>query len=219
LGAFRWSAMAIGCALALGNYALRFCKWELYLRRLGIRVPFGDSLQIFLAGFSLTMTPGKVGEVLKAYLLRETRGVPMARTAPIVVAERLTDLIALLALAIGAIGVFTEKLAGGGRTFMWFAAGLVGAILIVASWRALVHAILDGAARIGPLARLVPKLREFYDSMHQLVRPAPLVAATLLSVAAWAAECAAFWFVLHGFPGPGEGASLKLCTFIYASMT
>jgi len=217
LGAFRWSAMAIGCALALANYALRFCKWELYLRRLGIRVPLGDSLQIFLAGFSLTMTPGKVGEVLKAYLLRETHGVPMARTAPTVVAERLTDLIALLALAIGGVGA----LAAGGRTFMWFAGGLVAAILIVASWRALVHAILDGAARLGGpdsfIGRAMPKLREFYDAMYELLRPAPLVAATALSIGAWAAECAAFWVVLHGFPG--ADASLKLCTFIYASMT
>src|SRR5262249_35563391 len=78
LGAFHWSAAAMALGLALVNYALRFCKWELYLSRLGISVPFGDSLQIFLAGFSLTMTPGKIGEVLKAYLLRETRGVPMA---------------------------------------------------------------------------------------------------------------------------------------------
>src|SRR5207302_10871007 len=131
----------------------------------------------------------------------------------IVVAERLTDLIAILALAIGGIGA----LSGGGRAFMWFAAALVATILIVASWRALVHFILDSAAKVGPLARLVPKLREFYDSMYQLVRPTPLVLATALSTLAWAAECAAFWVVLHGFPG--AEASLKLCTFIYASMT
>jgi uncharacterized protein (TIRG00374 family) len=206
--------MAAALGLALGNYALRFCKWELYLRRLGIRVPFGDSLQIFLSGFSLTMTPGKVGEVLKAYLLRETRGVPMARTAPTVVAERLTDLIALLALAIGGIGA----LSGGGRLFMWFAGGLVAAILIVASWRSLVHWILERIGKMGgPMGRAVPKLREFYDSMFELLRPVPLVAATVLSVGAWACECAAFWIVLHGFPG--ADASLKLCTFIYASMT
>ena len=41
--------------------------------------------------------------------------------------------------------------------------------------------------------------------------------ATLLSVVAWLCECVAFWLVLRGFEG--TGASLKLCTFIYATMT
>src|SRR5207248_2162695 len=85
--------------------------WELYLRRLGVRIPLRDSFGIFLSGFSLTVTPGKIGEVLKSYLLREVHGVPMARTAPIVIAERLTDLVALAALALVGVGA----LAGGER--------------------------------------------------------------------------------------------------------
>ena len=47
-----------------------------------------DSLQVFLAGFALTVTPGKLGEAVKAVLLRASHRIPMARTAPIVIAER-----------------------------------------------------------------------------------------------------------------------------------
>ena len=63
-------------------------------------MPLFDSLLLFLSGFALTVTPGKVGEVLKSYLLRESFGQPIARTAPIVLAERLTDLIGLLLLTL-----------------------------------------------------------------------------------------------------------------------
>src|SRR5207249_4789587 len=101
------------------NYLLRFLKWELYLRRLGVRIPLSDSFLIFLSGFSLTVTPGKVGEVLKSYLLREAHGVPMARTAPIVVAERLTDLVALALLAV--VGVGTLLRGAGGERIAWVA--------------------------------------------------------------------------------------------------
>src|SRR4051812_9161616 len=59
-----WTAFA-GLGLALVNYGLRFLKWQYYLGRLGIAVPPGRSLGIFLSGFSLTVTPGKIGEVLK----------------------------------------------------------------------------------------------------------------------------------------------------------
>jgi len=207
LRAFAWPAAAAALGLAALNYALRFAKWQLYLARLEIEIPVADSLKIFLSGFSLTVTPGKIGEVLKSYLLREAHGVPMARSAPIVIAERLTDLIACVALAVGGVGVL-----GGGVKLVWVACGLVIAFLVGVSSRPLVRWAIDLLPE-----RFRPKLHEFYGAMHALVRPAPLTLATLLSIAAWAAECAAFWLVLRGFPG--ADASLKLCTFIYAAMT
>src|SRR6185312_948054 len=98
LEAFRWWAFGAACALAFGNYCLRFLKWEFYLARLDIRgIPKADSFLTFLSGFVLTVTPGKVGEVFKSLVLHETHRVPMPKTAPIVVAERVTDLIGIIA--------------------------------------------------------------------------------------------------------------------------
>ena len=209
---YAWATAAGALCLAAINYLLRFLKWELYLRRLGVRIPLRDSFGIFLSGFSLTVTPGKVGEVLKSYLLREAHGVPMARTAPIVVAERLTDLVALAAIALVGVGA----LAGGERV-AWVALGLVGvAIAVVASER-LAHAVIDLVGAMPGVGKLAPKLREFYGATKELVAPTPLVLATLLSIVAWLCECVAFWLVLRGFDG--AAASLKLCAFIYATMT
>jgi glycosyltransferase 2 family protein len=209
---YAWATAAGALTLAAINYLLRFLKWELYLRRLGVRIPLRDSFGIFLSGFSLTVTPGKVGEVLKSYLLREVHGVPMARTAPIVVAERLTDLVALAALALIGVGALA-----GGERIAWVALGLVGvAVAVVASER-LAHKVIDLIGAAPGIGKLAPKLREFYGATKELLAPAPLVVATLLSIVAWMCECLAFWLVLHGFDG--AAASLKLCTFIYATMT
>jgi uncharacterized membrane protein YbhN (UPF0104 family) len=211
LARYAWSTAALALALASANYLLRFAKWELYLRRLGVRIPLGDSLRIFLAGFSLTVTPGKIGEVLKAYLLREAHGVPMARTAPTVLAERATDLVALVVLAVGGADAL-----GGGRLLLWIASGLVAAMVGCAAWPRLTHALIDVAARLPVVGRAAPKLREFYDATAILLAPTPLALATLISIAAWACECVAFWVVLRGF---SVEISLSLCTFIYAAMT
>ncbi len=212
---FAWAAAAGALSLAAINYLLRFLKWELYLRRLGVRIPLRDSFAIFLSGFSLTVTPGKVGEVLKSYLLREAHGVPMARTAPIVVAERLTDLVALALLAL--VGVGSILHGAGAERIAWVALGLVGvAVACVASER-LAHALIDLVAAVPGIGKLAPKLREFYGATRELLAPAPLLLATLLSVVAWLCECVAFWLVLRGFPG--AQAPLLLCTFIYAAMT
>src|SRR4051794_23641459 len=104
LASFAWTAALAGVGLALCNYLVRFLRWHYYLRVLGLEVPAGESLLVFLGGFALTVTPGKLGEAVKAFLLRESRGIPATRTAPIVLAERFTHLVGLLLLAGG--GVF-----------------------------------------------------------------------------------------------------------------
>src|SRR6516162_2252418 len=71
LASFSWRMAALGCLLAAGNYLVRFGRWEYYLRVLGVRIAARDSLAVFLSGFALTVTPGKLGEAVKAFLLRQ----------------------------------------------------------------------------------------------------------------------------------------------------
>lgn len=223
--------LLLGLVLASVNYLFRFVRWQYYLRLLDVPTwpqPQGhaasgtrflslyDSLLIFLAGFALTVTPGKVGEVLKSYLLRESHQQPIAKTAPIVLAERLTDLIGLLLLML--IGVATWMRPA---HHYLLAIGLLLCLLLLllASWRSLVYAVLalaEKLPRLGPT--LVPKLREFYDAAYVLVRPLPLLAATLTSICSWFAECLAFYLMIRGFSDGGQ-ASVTLATFIYAVMT
>ena len=70
---FRWLAFVAALGLASFNYFLRFLKWEYYLAQLRVNdVPKGESLLVFLSGFVLTITPGKVGEVFKSAVLAKT---------------------------------------------------------------------------------------------------------------------------------------------------
>ncbi|MEC7232442.1 MAG: lysylphosphatidylglycerol synthase domain-containing protein, partial [Planctomycetota bacterium] len=114
-------APAAACALSLTNYLVRFPRWQRYLRLIGSEVRGAESLRIYLAGLSLTVSPGKVGEALKSWLLREVDGTPLSRSAPIVLAERVTDLfgfIVLIAVTAGTsehlgIALFTALVAAG----------------------------------------------------------------------------------------------------------
>jgi len=212
LRAFGWWRVAPVLGLAALNYLVRFVKWHYYLRVLEVRLPPGESLLVFLAGFVLTVTPGKLGEVVKSYLLKERRGIPMARTAPIVVAERVTDLIALIFLAL--IGVFTY---GVGAAGLLVGVGVIALFLALVAWRRLALGVIRLASRLPLIRRLGHKLEEAYASMAALTRPAPLLWATVLSTLAWFCECAGFYLVVRGFPG--ASASLHAATFIYAAMT
>jgi uncharacterized protein (TIRG00374 family) len=212
LASFAWSAALAGLGLALANYLVRFLRWQYYLRVLGLDVPVGESFLVFLGGFALTVTPGKLGEAIKAFLLRETRGIPASRTAPIVIAERFTDLLGLLLLT--GVGVFTFDV---DRRFLAAGAALIGAGLLVVSVESIAKLALRVAARVPGVRAFAPKLEEFYLSTAALLRPGPLVIAVLIAIAAWACECLAFWLIVRGFPG--ASVALRAAVFIYATMT
>mgnify|MGYP001452595715 CR=1 FL=1 len=67
--------------LAALNYALRYLRWSYYLKVLEIRVPIGLNCLVFLSGLAMSITPGKAGEFLKSYLLRDRAAVPRPRRA------------------------------------------------------------------------------------------------------------------------------------------
>jgi glycosyltransferase 2 family protein len=213
LAAFHWGWAALACLLAAANYAIRFGRWQLYLRTVGVtNVRPADSLQVFLAGFALTVTPGKLGEVVKAALLRASHRIPMAKTAPIVIAERITDLVALLLLAL--VGVFSY---GVNPRFLIAGAVLVVAGLVVVSVDPVAKAAIRIAGRMPVLRRFAHRFDDFHAHTAILIAPAPLLAATALATISWFFECLAFFVVVRGFPGAHLG--LQAATFVYAAMT
>lgn len=111
--------------LAPANYVFRFYKWTILLRRAGLRVPPRLSLTIFLAGLSMTVTPAKAGEILKAHYLKETVGVPYRTSAPVVVAERVLDSASMLVLAVA--GAVTGVGAAAGLSTFRYGVWIVGA--------------------------------------------------------------------------------------------
>ncbi|NDJ55153.1 MAG: UPF0104 family protein, partial [Chloroflexi bacterium] len=84
----------------LFNYLLRWIKWHYFLKLVGVeKISIIDSASIFVSGFVLALSPGKVAELLKAVLVKVKTGTPVARTAPVILAERVTDGLAMLVLA------------------------------------------------------------------------------------------------------------------------
>jgi uncharacterized membrane protein YbhN (UPF0104 family) len=221
LAHFHWSAFVLACALSFVNYGLRFAKWEYYLYVLRIHTPkralsYGESFLVFLSGFVLTVTPGKVGEVFKSLVLREFKGIDMVRTAPIIVAERLTDVVGVVLL----IAFGSTALPGG---LVWATAGtlavlgllaFVGIPGLSAGVFALARRIPGRAGSIA--ARSIPKAEAMLLELRSLTSPRHLVLPSVLSVVGWALEGIGIWILLGGF---GVRAPLAPVAFSYATAT
>lgn len=209
---FPLSVFAAALGLTLVNYGLRFAKWHYYLGRLGVEVRWTSSLNVFLAGLVMSVTPGKVGEVLKSFLLRQSHGVAAARTAPVVVAERLTDLLGLFVIA--GIGIVTFDF---GRPVFVASLVVVATAIAFLQQPTLVHALLARSDGLPVVGKLRPKLEEAYDSMQRLLSLPVLTVTTVLSVLAWSMEALAFYWILHAL-GASE-ATLFVAFFIYSITT
>ncbi len=212
LAVFAYVSLAVAFALASSNYLVRFVRWQYYLHHIDVSVPAGESALVFLSGFVMSVTPGKFGEVFKSLLLYESRKISIAKTAPIVVAERLTDLIALVVLiAVGSLS-FEQ-----GVPITISGALVVGLIWVACAYRPLGEFFLRLVEKFPLIRRLAPKLREAYDSLLEMTRPLPLFIGTCTGVIAWGLECAALWIIVLGF---GDAVlSWDAATFAYSTST
>jgi uncharacterized membrane protein YbhN (UPF0104 family) len=203
LAGFRWRLGPAVVLAVLAAWAVRFAKWHFYLRCLEIPLAWRPSLRVFVAGFTMAISPGKLGEVLKAVLVRGLVGTPVSRTASVVMAERLTDVAALLALA--ALGVTAlphgPVLLGG---------GVLALVILVGGLRT--PAIGRSVRRLLP-DRLAEPVRTFVHGGRALLAARALVVSLGLSLVSWLLECVALVLILRGL---GVLLPLRAATFVYA---
>jgi len=177
LASFRWELFPLALALTALNYLLRFWRWQRYLARLEIEVPTGRSFAIFVAGLSGTITPAKLGEVLKCALLKRSFGVPVRRSVPIVLAERVTDASGVVVLAVAA--------GAGANRWPLLALALAGVAAIVLVVRS-------------PLLERFSRLGEAPEAARALLETRLLLGMTALSAVSWFFECLAAYVCVRG---------------------
>ena len=182
-GGMNYSYLPLILLLAPLNYCLRYVKWRYFLGELGIIIPEKENMIIFTAGLSMTLTPGKAGELLKSYLLWEDHRIPVTTTAPVVVAERLTDGLSLLLLA--SLGALHYRHGG---TVLAVVAGVILAFILLLQSPGLTSSFLQMLARVPLLGRAVPPMAKIRDCFWQILRPRSLLFSISLGVISWAFE-------------------------------
>jgi glycosyltransferase 2 family protein len=200
---FKWQYLALALVFTLFNYGLRFLKWHYYLRQLGVnQLTVGQSLRLFVAGFPLAVTPGKVGEVLKGVWLNKLTGLPVARGVSVVLAERISDGLAVMLLSF--VGVIAYP-----QYWPVFAAilAMLLTIIVLSQIRPAALFLLDLFEKLPLIKRTASGLREFYEGSFALFKPGATFVAVLLGTISWLGEGIGFFFILVGL---GLEPSLQL---------
>lgn len=216
LADFEWLYLLGALGLTLLNYLGRLLKWHWYLQLVGVVISRADSGRIFGVGMLMVMTPGKVGEFLKSYMVKQVTGTPMSITAPVVLAERITDGLAMLILA--GLGLFAFHDTTTRLVAVIALLGILSIILLV-QVRPLALWMLNFGEKLPVVNRFAHGLHEFYESSYRLLRPRNLIIAVSIGVASWLCEGLAYYLVLIGMGITPDWETTLIAVFIFSIST
>ncbi len=190
-GSFNWLWLPVLLLLSFANYFVRFLKWDYYLSVTNINLNWIDSFSIFMSGLIMSITPGKVGELMKAYLVKQIKSVPVSKTAPIIFAERITDSTSLLIISVAGAYSFSY-----GTDILIFISLFLVLLLAVISNKKIALPLLKLLEKNKYLNKYLEKIHNAYESSYQLLRPLPLFYMTVVSLISWSFECLSYYLIL-----------------------
>ncbi len=222
----RRDLLFLGLVVTLLTYVARAIRWRFLLAPLQ-PVHFGVALRATVMGFAATsVLPGRVGEVVRPWVLAREERMSVSAAFATVVVERLLDLVVILAMFGIALGVLNPGFATDDPEPL--AAARVGALLSAAAGGAILWLVFAAAGHPERVDRLVERWTtrlparwrglvqrlssRFVDGLAVMRRPRLLFWSTVWSVVVWALIAASIWLVTIAFDiaMPATGAAVVL---------
>ncbi|MEM9349102.1 MAG: lysylphosphatidylglycerol synthase transmembrane domain-containing protein [Pseudomonadota bacterium] len=191
-------SMSFLLLLSLANYGMRAVRWHLFARQLGLGTDLRTNSKHYLGGFAMTVTPGRVGELIRMRWLRCETGWSFERTAPLALVDRAADLAAM-GLMLGIAIAFSTM----GITMGLPLALMAVSAAIIATRPTLLSAIVSGTYRFtGLFPRLMARIRAAARSLSVFSNGRMILVAGVLSMLGWLAEGWAFHLLLVWMGAP-----------------
>jgi uncharacterized protein (TIRG00374 family) len=213
--------VAVLLALSLLNYALRTLRWRVFTTALRLGTSIRQDLRHYMAGFAMTVTPGRIGELVRLRWIGRETGHGLDRTAPLMLMDRASDLAAIALLLALALGLGTGGRGTGGRGID---GAIAAAVLALAAALVLTRpALLERGAELGwrltgIRPRLFARLRRAGAALRPFSQPSVLVPAIALGMVGWFAEGWSLHLLL-GWMGHDIGLWPAVAVFVFATLT
>lgn len=159
----------------------------------------------------MSITPGKFGELFKAYLVKQINNEPVSKTAPIIFAERVTDFLSLVFISLIGAYIFDY-----GREITLVIGFILIICIIVLSNKSIASIVIRFFSKNKFLGKHTSSLQNAYESSYKLLAFLPILKMTVLSIISWGFECFGYYLILNSF---NIDISLAWAFFAYAFAT
>ncbi len=208
---FNWLILPLLLLLTFMNYLFRAIRFQVYLKKINIKLPFITSLKIFLSGLSMTVTPGKAGEIIKAYLVKKYTGNKFAETVPLLIIERVTDGIAMILLGLGGIYFFKQS------TLFFIMAILftLAFILFIRMKKLMVKLIIIFEQKVKHI-KILDFAVKFFNNSQKLLDIKNLTEGTIIGIISWFFEGLSLFIIIQSFTNHPIQFTLPIALFIFS---
>ena len=171
-----------------------FIKWHFLLKNCEIDIPLTRSITVFLSGLAFDITPGKLGALMKSQILKTSFNIPRTKTAPIILVEKVYDLIgAILASIIGIIIL-------GMDVYLIIIAILVLAmVFFFLYYRPASELFFKRVTKTKFFSKYVENISEFDKTVQKSTNVKVATICILLAVTYWFIVSTAVYYTLIGF--------------------
>ena len=180
--------------LVTASWVPVFIKWHFLLKNCEIDISLTKNIIVFLSGLAFEITPGKLGALMKSQILKTGFNIPRTKTAPIVLVEKVYDLIgAILASMIGIIIL-------GMDTYLIIIAILVlSVIFFFVYYRPTSELFFKRIVKTKFFSKYVENISESYQIIQKSTNIKISTICILLAITYWFIISSAVYYILIGF--------------------
>lgn len=188
---FNYKYIPLILILAPLNYCFRYIKWNYYLKKINVHIKTRDNILIFASTLAMTVTPGKIGELLKSYLIKENYNIPISQTVPLVIAERLTDVFSMIILAS-----FGALIYNYGRMVLFLISLCISIFICIVQSPKIIDEIINLLGKIKYIKKYLVSIKDFYHNIYTVLKIKPLLFAIIIGIFSWSFEGVIIFFTL-----------------------
>ena len=176
------------------SFFMAILRWHIFLKKSEIIIPKRSTILIFMAGFSLSIIPGKIGELIKSELLKIKYEIPRKNSVPIIFAEQLYSAIGLIIISCFGIYYFDLSV----YVVILFAV-IIAAIFALLLSKKLFIKSSKIFCKIKFLNNFLKDMSESYVVIRQLFSYKILIPSLTLSVLFWVFQGISVYLILLSF--------------------
>lgn len=181
----------------------RIIRWHVFMRSITKDISFIKNVTYYLSGYSMLLSPGRVGEVIKSPFIKRDYGISVSKTASIVFVERFYDILASITIISVAI-LFTTL----PKTALVIPISVIAIMIAIILSKRLFTSITVKLSKIKMVRSIIPNIDESFGVIFSLIKSRFFFSGLGLTLAVVSFEAISVYYLLESLGNTLDFATL-----------
>jgi len=193
---FEFTLLPIILLFSFTGFCIHSLRQQILLKKIGVGIPLKENLLLYLAGLSMIVTPGGLGETIKSYYLKKKFGYGISKTFPLVFVERFQDMITLVVvLSFSLIFIQIHEV---------MVLDIIVICITIISYiifriKKLFVKIINFSQKISRLRKFGDNMSESYEGFYSMTEGKTMIKCAAVGIVSWTLEAIAVYLVFLAF--------------------